>query len=65
MLGNAALDRDALYYPYIHITNVDWLKSTLLSFPNMRRMVPSGYTPNDSKEIREFCEVNGPRVHRC
>jgi hypothetical protein len=61
MLGNAALDRDALYYPYIHITDVNWLKSTLLCFPNVRRMVPSGYTPNDSKEIREFCDVIGPR----
>lgn len=60
-MENAALDRDALYYPYIHITNVNWLKSTLLCFPNIRRMVPSGYTPNDSEEIREFCEVIGPR----
>jgi len=26
-----ALDRDALYYPYIHIRDVNWLKATLLS----------------------------------
>src|ERR1044072_1726401 len=60
-MGDAALDRDALYYPYIHVTDINWLKSTLLCFPNIRRMVPSGYTPNDSPEIREFCEVIGPR----
>lgn len=61
MGDSTALDRDALYYPYIHITDVNWLKSTLLCFPNVRRMVPSSYTPGDSDEVREFCEVIGPR----
>ncbi|HEY2236076.1 MAG TPA: hypothetical protein VGK01_21570 [Candidatus Angelobacter sp.] len=61
MATSTALDRDALYYPYIHITDINWLKSTLLCFPNVRRMVPTSYTPDDSKEIREFCEVTGPR----
>jgi hypothetical protein len=61
MTANTALDRDALYYPYIHITDVNWLKATLLCFPNVRRMVPNNYSPDDSEEIREFCEVIGPR----
>src|SRR5579864_1142708 len=61
MAVSTALDRDALYYPYIHITDINWLKSTLLCFPNVRRMVPTSYTPDDSREIREFCEVTGPR----
>jgi hypothetical protein len=55
-----ALDRDGLYYPYIHVTDPNWLKSTLLCFPHLRRMVPANYAPDDSKEIREFCEVMGP-----
>src|SRR5216684_1609008 len=61
MADATALDRDALYYPYIHITDVNWLKSTLLCFPNVRRMVPSNYTPDDSEEIKQFCQIAGPR----
>src|SRR6266853_4823336 len=57
----AALDKDALYYPYVHITDVNWLKATLLCFPNVRRMVPTNYMPDDSDEIREFCHTQGPR----
>ena len=61
MIANIALDRDALYYPSVHIRDVNWLKSTLLCFPNVRRMVPGNYSPRDSEEIRAFCEVMGPR----
>jgi len=61
MTGTSALDRDALYYPYIHITDVNWLKATLLCFPNVRRMIPNNYDPDDSEEIREFCDISGPR----
>lgn len=61
MTGNTALDRDALYYPYIHITDANWLKSTLLCFPNVRRMVPPGLVPDDSDAIKEFTNVEGPR----
>ena len=31
----------ALYYPYIHIDNVDWLKGTLLVFDSVSRILPS------------------------
>jgi len=61
MNENVALDRDALYYPYVHITDVNWLKATLLSFPGVRRMVPAHYEPNDLPDIREFCDLKGPR----
>lgn len=61
MNGNVAVDRDALYYPYIHINDVNWLKATLLSFPNVRRMVPRDYPSDDSPEIQEFCNTEGPR----
>src|SRR5215210_7177285 len=39
---------DALYYPYIHMRNEDWLKGTLLFFPHIVRMLPSTFTPKDS-----------------
>ena len=55
------LDRDALYYPYIHITDVDWLKATLLSFPQVRRIVPRGFDLNDSAEIKPFRSREGAR----
>jgi hypothetical protein len=61
MSQSIALDRDALYYPYVHITDVNWLKATLLCFPNVRRMVPTSYMPEDSEEILEFCNTPGPR----
>jgi hypothetical protein len=61
MTSNVAVDRDALYYPFIHITDVNWLKATLLCFPGVRRMVPHDYVTSDSDEVREFCETVGPR----
>src|SRR5215472_13681041 len=61
MNGNVAQDRDALYYPYIHIKDVNWLKATLLCFPNVRRMIPIDYVPDDADEIKEFCDLAGPR----
>ncbi|HEX7317760.1 MAG TPA: hypothetical protein VF297_27910 [Pyrinomonadaceae bacterium] len=56
-----ALDRDALYYPYIRIRDVNWLKATLLSFPHVYRMVPAGYELADDPRVRPFREVLGPR----
>jgi hypothetical protein len=61
MNEGVVLDRDALYYPFIHITDVNWLKATLLCFPGVRRMVPQSYVPTDSDAVREFCDVEGPR----
>jgi hypothetical protein len=61
MKPDVAVDRDALYYPFIHITDVNWLKATLLCFPGVRRMVPQSYAPSDSDEIKQFCDVVGPR----
>src|SRR6266496_1464072 len=47
---------NALYYPYIHIQDADWLKATLLLFPQVRRMVPAEFTPADSPVIRSFTQ---------
>ncbi|HWK89579.1 MAG TPA: hypothetical protein VNP72_06270 [Longimicrobium sp.] len=46
----------ALYYPYIHIQNPDWLRANLIIFPCVRRMVPVRYTPDDHPLIKEFTE---------
>jgi hypothetical protein len=54
-------DRDALYYPYIHIRDLNWLKGTLLCFPQVRRIVPSNFYLNDSEEVQQFMKVKGPR----
>ena len=50
---------NALYYPYIHIRDINWLKATLLLFPQVRRMIPYGdYVPDDPPEIREFATIS-------
>jgi hypothetical protein len=54
-------DRDALYYPYIHIRDVNWLKATLLCFPQVRRIIPHEFTLNDSAEVSAFRELQGAR----
>jgi hypothetical protein len=54
-----ALDRDALYYPYLEIQSVNWLKATLLCFPHVRRIVPGGYHPDDVAAIKPFLETKG------
>ncbi len=46
----------ALYYPFIHIRDVNWLKATLLLFSQVRRMVPTMFTPSDGPGVREFAE---------
>lgn len=54
-----ALEKDALYYPYIKIQSANWLKSTLLCFPHVRRIVPGDYVTNDQKSIRPFTTTKG------
>ena len=60
-MDDVALDRDALYYPYIHIRDVNWLKATLLCFPQVRRVVPTDFYLNDDEEVRPFRTVRGAR----
>jgi hypothetical protein len=55
-------ERHALYYPSIRIHDVNWLKATLLSFPQVRRIVPSKYdSPEDQELVQEYLETQGPR----
>jgi hypothetical protein len=53
--------RGALYYPYIHPRDVDWMKGTLLAFGQVQRLVPDGFPLNDSREIAFLRDYPGPR----
>jgi hypothetical protein len=51
----------ALYYPYIHIRDPEWLKGTLLLFSQVRRMIPFyGPQANDGP-ILPFTQPHGGR----
>jgi hypothetical protein len=54
-------DRDALYYPFIHIRDEAWLRSTLLFFPRVVRMTPGNYALQDSEFVRELANTEGRR----
>jgi len=56
-----AKDRDALYYPFFHIQNLDWLKGALLCFPHVHRMIPYNVIPMDPQPLRDFCSTRGIR----
>jgi hypothetical protein len=53
-------ERPALYYPYIHIHDPNWLKATLLCFKQVRRIVPSSYTTRDRATIKPYTSLRGP-----
>jgi len=60
-------DRDALFYPYIHFRDVEWLKRTLLVFPHIVRMVPEQYVPQDNPFVQQLAYAEtrrGPLVRR-
>jgi hypothetical protein len=57
--GFGSMEKDALYYPYIRIRSVDWLKRTLLIFPHVVRIVPDGFPTQDDKEIWKFENIEG------
>jgi len=42
-----------LYYPTIEIRDEEWLKSALLVWDKVYRIVPKHHAPNDSDEIKE------------
>ena len=42
----------ALYYPYIHFKDDAWLKLTALYWDKLGRIVPSGYSTDDSPTVK-------------
>lgn len=53
--------RGALYYPYIHPRDVEWVKGTLLAFGQVNRIVPDGYPLHDLPEVAFLRDYPGPR----
>jgi hypothetical protein len=58
--GHAAMTQRALYYPYIHISDVDWLRGTLLLFNSVSRMLPPNYPsgPDDDPRLAGFQQAD-------
>jgi hypothetical protein len=56
-MQDVKLATTALYYPYIHFRYLDWLKSALLYWDKVQRIVPSKNFPlNDPPEIRDLID---------
>jgi hypothetical protein len=55
------LDQDALYYPYMQIRDVNWLRTNLVLFPHVFRMVPDGYPPKEDPAVIPFSVTQGSR----
>jgi len=53
-------DRYALYYPYIHIRDENWLKGTLLAFQQVRRILPNQFTVKDGAITKAYAQLQGP-----
>lgn len=45
-----------LYYPSIEFQSEEWVKKALLFWDHVYRIVPVGYTPDDSFEIKTFID---------
>ena len=61
MSDNRIASLGALYYPYIHIQDLNWLKANLLMFPFVSRMIPLDFTPRDDEGIRPFTKWHNDR----
>lgn len=47
-----------LYYPHIEFQNEAWVKSSLLLWDHVYRIVPRGYTTNDSDDIKALVDAD-------
>ncbi len=50
---------EALYHPHIHVRDVDWLKSAILYWDSVRRIVPANFPPDEAdpdldKDVRRL-----------
>ncbi|MGC5322406.1 DUF6236 family protein [Micromonospora arida] len=51
------MQRPGLYFPYVHVRDDDWLKAAALYWPDVRRLVPAGYSKHDSLTAQAFVEA--------
>ena len=54
---NSKISDYILYYPSIEFQSMDWVKSSILLWDNVYRIVPKGYEPNDLESIASVCTV--------
>jgi hypothetical protein len=47
----------ALYYPSIEFADPQWLWASSLIWDRIYRIVPNGYAPEDSENIRKLSET--------
>ena len=40
-----------LYYPYIHFQDENWIKTAVLYYDGLKRIVPEGYETHDSRSL--------------
>lgn len=45
-----------LYYPHIHFRNEEWLRTSLLYWDRIARIVPWGYPPKDSPTVKRLTD---------
>ncbi|WP_371618724.1 DUF6236 family protein [Streptomyces sp. NBC_00454] len=50
------LQKNGLYYPYIHFRDESWLKAAALYWPSLGRVVPDGYPVMDSPTVERLRE---------
>ena len=50
---------NAIYYPYIHLTNKNWLKQALLFWDKVSRIVPAGFEPHDTEDVIQLRNETG------
>jgi hypothetical protein len=55
--GISVPTKDILYYPSIEIIDEGWLKSALLYWDCVYRIVPNGYQPNDNRAVQEAVDA--------
>lgn len=53
------MQRIGLYYPYIHFRDDNWLKAAALYWPQIARIVPTGYEKRDTATTRELADGLG------
>jgi hypothetical protein len=58
--SNDPASRYALYYPYIHIRDENWLKGTILAFQKVQRIVPDRFTVKDKAITSAYAKLEGP-----
>lgn len=51
-LSNTTMRESVLYYPHIEIPDANWLKSALLLWDDVYRIVPQSYNPDDTPETK-------------